>query len=158
MQTCSTETLTLSCSSLCLEATSYAKEGAVTSETSSAATQVLEGSPRKIITIKKNMAQATALSSEGSGSYHEDDGNRNFSCLPKIVPHAFCPLWESAIPSFYLNNHGAPLADRNQHRLVSFHRDIAVQRLISFLCYLKLEVVLFPGVEILIQQIVVRLA
>lgn len=104
------------------------------------------------------MAQATALSSEGSGSYQEADGYRNFSCLLKIVPRAFCPLWESAIPSFYLNNHGAPLADWNQHRLVSFLRDIAVQRLISFLSYLKLEVVLFPGVEILIQQIVVRLA
>lgn len=126
----SIETLTSRFNSLCREAIRYAEEGSIASETYNAAVSALKEGLRKIVTSKKNTAKTAPPSSQGSGSYQADGGNKTFSSVPEVVPSALWPWQETAVPRFNLNDVGVPITDLNQPSMtpVSFHGDNTVRR------------------------------
>ncbi|CAI0397322.1 unnamed protein product [Linum tenue] len=120
------EILTSRYNTLCREAIQYAEEGAVASETYTAALAALREGIKKVAAAKKNVAKVSPTSLQVSGTAAQDD--KKTSAPASDAPSLLWPDQDEASRSFNLNDNGAStqsVADLNLPRMfpVSVQRD-----------------------------------
>ncbi|CAI0452271.1 unnamed protein product [Linum tenue] len=120
------EILTSRYNNLCREAIKYAEEGAVASETYSAALAALREGIKKVAAAKKNVAKVSPTNSQVSGTAAQD--GKKASAPASDAPSLLWPDQEEVIRNFNLNDNGAStqsVADLNLPRMfpVSVQRD-----------------------------------
>ncbi|KAJ8750266.1 hypothetical protein K2173_014181 [Erythroxylum novogranatense] len=119
------ESLTLRYNNLCREATKYAEEGAIATETYDVAISALRDGGRKIAAIKKNVAKVSPPSSQISGVGYDD---RRSSISSSDTTPLLWPRQDEFTRRFNLNDTGAAtqsVSDLNLPRMapVSLQRD-----------------------------------
>ncbi|KAK6144142.1 hypothetical protein DH2020_020962 [Rehmannia glutinosa] len=119
------ESLTTRYNNLCKEAIRFAEEGAVASETYSAAFVSLREGAKKVAGVKKSVAKVAPSSSQVNGVGYDD--RRTSIANPEMTPLLW-PRQDEIIRRFNLNDAGVPsqpISDSNVPRMapVSLNRD-----------------------------------
>lgn len=118
-----TESLSARFNNLCQEALKFAEEGAIATETYTAAMDALREGARKIAQVKKTMGR-TKPPSQSSGSSQDTVSRKASMLTPDKIPSLW--PWQDAVPSrFNLNDGGAHIADLSQPTLapIAINRD-----------------------------------